>query len=45
MIMDSGCMMPAGTEVCVGSERTVAVVATQPELSVTILLKSQGLVP
>jgi hypothetical protein len=43
MVVDSSRLMRAGAKVCVGSERTVAVVATQPELSEPILLKSQGL--
>ena len=43
MVTDGSCLIRVSSKVCVGSERAVAVVATQPELSVSVFLKSQGL--
>ena len=43
VVVDGSCLMRASFKFCVGSEQAVAVVATQPELSVAGLLKSQGL--
>lgn len=43
MVVDGSCFMWVSKKVHVGSERTVAVIATQLELSVPVLLKSQGL--
>lgn len=42
MIVDGSCLMRASFKFCVGSEQAVAGVATQAELSVPVLLKSQG---
>jgi len=43
MIVDGSCLMWASLEFCVGLEQAVAVIATQPELLVYLILKSQGL--
>ncbi len=43
MLVDGSCLMRASFKLCVGSEQAVAEFATQTELSVIVLLKSQGL--